>query len=155
MPLIEVTAGAPVIPAGTYVADVIGIAPKSMVTRYSKNGDEQDFLEWTWLVHGKNNTEEIRSLTTTQTGPKSRINEYLVALLGADKVSVGAGFDEDDLIGKSAMVGIVLNEDGFSKVDRVMALPQGSAGGAKAAPKAEAAPVAAAPVEAAQDDLPF
>lgn len=155
MPLIEVTAGAPTIPAGTYLAEVVGISPKSMVTRFSKNGEEQDFLEWTWLVHGKDDDAEIRSLTTTQTGPKSRIFEYLVALLGAGRVDVGAGFEETDLIGKTAMVAIVINEEGFSKVDRVVAAPVAAAPrGAKAEP-VKAPEVPGEATQAAQDDLPF
>jgi len=99
VPLITVKSGSSV-PAGTWLAELVGIAPKRMVTQYSKNGEEQDFLEWTWLVHGKDGDGEINSLTTTATGPKSRIFEYLVALLGAAKVQVDAGFEESDLVGK-------------------------------------------------------
>jgi hypothetical protein len=153
VPLITVKAGTPIVPPGTYRADLVGIAPKRMVTAFSKNGEEQDFLEWTWLVHGENKQAEITSLTSVATGPKSRIFEYLVALLGADKVKIDAGFDEADLVGKTVMVQIVATEDGFSKVDKIMGAPKGQT---KAAPAAAAAEAPAAPTqEALPDDLPF
>lgn len=153
MPLITVKSGSSV-PAGTWLADLLSIAPKRMVTQYSKNGEEQDFLEWTWLVHGPEDGE-INSLTTTATGPKSRIFEYLTALLGADKVKVDAAFEESDLVGKQVMVQIVITDDGFSKIDKIMGAPKG--GKAPAAAPAAAQP-AAAEVDAGpskDDDLPF
>lgn len=154
MPLIEVSSGAPTVPQGTYPASVVGITPKSLATRYSKPGTEDDFLEWTWLVHlPGGGTAEIRSLTTTATGPKSRVFEYLVALMGAGKVDIGDGFDEADLVGKQAMLSIVINEDGFSKVDRVVALPA-QAAPAKG-PKTPAPVAAADEAEESGDDLPF
>lgn len=159
MPLITVKDAAPVIPAGTYVATLIGIAPKSLVTKYTKDPNKpDDFLEWTWDIQGT----EIRSLTTVASGPKSRINEYLVALLGTAKVQVGAGFDEGDLVGKSILAQIVVDEDGWSKIDRVMAAPAAApAPAAAAAPTPTPVPVpvpvaAEAPTGAeALDDLPF
>jgi hypothetical protein len=151
MPLIVVKDAVPTVAPGTYLATVIAVTEKSLVTKFSKDGKPDDFLEWTWDING----EEVRSLTSVASGPKSRTNEYLVALFGANKVNVGAGFDEKDLVGKSAMVQIVLNEEGFSKVDRVMAAP---AGGAKAK-ATEAQPIteaeAAAEAATVPDELPF
>lgn len=152
MPLIEVSSGAPTIPQGTYPASVVGITEKSLATKYSKPGQEDDFLEWTWLVHlPGGHTEEIRSLTTTATGPKSRVFEYLMALLG--KVDIGDGFEESDLVGKQAMLSIIINDDGFSKVDRVVAMPA-QAAPAKG-PKTPAPVAAADEAEESGDDLPF
>jgi hypothetical protein len=152
VPLIEVSAGTPTIKPGTYLADVIGIAPKALTTRFSKPGQEDDFLEWTWNVHTPQGDEELRSLTSVATGPKSRIFEYLVALLGADKVSIGMGFEEDDLIGKSAQVTVITNDDGFSKLERVTPMLTGSA---PAAPKAAPTAAPAAAAQTGDDDLPF
>ena len=158
MPLIEVSAGTPAIPAGTYLASVVGIAPKTMTTKFSKPGQEDDFLEWEWLVDYDGGTE-LRSLTTTATGPKSRIFEYLTALLGGG-VEIGMGFEETDLIGKQAQLSIIVDENGFSKVDRIVAPLRASSSPAKSAPKAAEAPKAApapeeAPEAASEDDLPF
>jgi hypothetical protein len=158
MPLITVKDAVPTIPAGTYKATLIGITPKSLVTRYTKDPNKPDeFLEWSWDIQGT----ELRSLTTVASGPKSRINEYLVALLGASAVQVGAGFDEGDLVGKSIYVQVVIDEDGWSKIDRVMALPaEAPARVADPSPPVPvpvpvAAAAEAAPVAEAPDDLPF
>lgn len=149
MPLITVSAGTPAIPAGSYPATLVGIAPKRLVTKFSVNGEEQDFLEWAWLVEGPETDVEIRSLTSLATGPKSRIFEYLLALVGPQKAAVGAGFDENDLVGKKVMVSTIVDDGGFSKIDKIVA-----------APRARTAPAASAPVQAptpqpTDDDLPF
>ena len=128
-----------------------------MVTQYSKNGEEQDFLEWTWLVHANDKDVEVNSLTTLATGPKSRIFEYLVAMLGADKVQIDAGFEESDLVGKTVMVQIITTDEGFAKIDKIMGAPK-QPKAAQAPVAATAAPVPAAPAAAPADDtddLPF
>jgi hypothetical protein len=148
MPLITVSAGAPAIPAGTYPATLVGITPKRMVTAFS-NGEEQDFLEWTWLIEAPDKDIEITSLTSTATTPKSRIFEYLLALVGPDGAAVGAGFDEKDLVGKKAMVATVVTENGFAKIDKVVAAPRTRERSAAPAPRV------AQSTSAAEDDLPF
>ncbi len=158
MPLITVTAGTPVLKAGTYPATLIGIKPKRMATKFSKPGEEDDFLEWPWLVEGADKDVEVTSLTSVATGPKSRIFEYLTALLGAGNVNINDGFDENDLVGKKAQLSIVVTDDGFSKVDQIVAPVVTRASRAAAAPAAApAAPVVApsAPVDTELDDLPF
>jgi hypothetical protein len=155
VPLITVTAGTPVLPAATYPATLIGIAPKRMATKFSNPpGSEDDFLEWTWLVEGPERDVEITSLTSVATGPKSRIVEYLVALLGADKVDVGLGLEENDLVGKKVQVQTIVTEDGFTKIDKIIGVAvsrRASATAAAAAPVKAPAP----PVANDLDDLPF
>jgi len=150
MPLITVSAGTPAIPAGTYPATLIGIAPKRMATSFT-NGEEQDFLEWTWLVEAPEKDVEITSLTSTATGPKSRIFEYLLALVGPEKAAVGAGFEENDLVGVKVLVSTVVTDQGFAKIDKIVAAPRGRQAAAAAAP----APRVQAPAAAPDDDLPF
>lgn len=166
MPLITVSEGTPLLPPDSYPATLVGIAPKRLVTQYSKNGEEQDFLEWTWLVEGPEKDVEITSLTTLATGPKSKIMGYLVALVGAEKAQVGAGFDENDLVGKKVTVQTIVDDKGFSKIDNVVGAPKQRArpaqttpsgnGAAPEAPVAEAPAAEAPQVEAVpEDDLPF
>jgi hypothetical protein len=166
MPLIVVSEGTPLMKPGTYPATLISISPKRLVTQYSKNGEEQDFLEWTWLVEGPDPDVEINSLTTPATGPKSRIAEYLAALLGGEP-AVGDGFDEKDLVGKRVLVSTIVDGKGWSKIDKMVAAPTARA--ATAAPAKTAPPVKepkVAPVEdvpdpepaveeVSEDDLPF
>jgi len=149
MPLIVVGAGTPIVPPGTYPATLVAIAPKRLATKFSEPpGTEQDFLEWTWLVEGPDKDAEITSLTSLATGPKSTMFAILTALLGPDAVQVGAGFEESDLVGKPVMIQIV-EDQGFSKVDKVIAAPaKGRRGAAAAAPAQD--------VKATDDDdLPF
>jgi hypothetical protein len=152
VPLITVTAGTPILPASTYNATLIGIAPKKLITKFSKPGVEDDFLEWTWLVEGPDTDVEITSLTSVATGPKSRIVEYLVALLGADKVDVGLGLEENDLVGKKVQVQTIVTEDGFTKIDKIVGLVS-----PRRATAAQTTTVKApeAPVDKDLDDLPF
>jgi hypothetical protein len=150
MPLITVTAGAPAIPAGTYPATLISITPKRMVTAFSNN-EEQDFLEWTWLVEATEKDIEITSLTSLSTSPKSRIFEYLLALVGPEKAAIGAGFDEKDLVGRKVLVGTVVTDTGFAKIDKVVAAPRSRAASAEAPAPRVSQPAAAS----AEDDLPF
>lgn len=148
MPLIVVGAGTPIVPPGTYPATLVAIAPKRLATKFSEPpGTEQDFLEWTWLVEGPDKDAEITSLTSLATGPKSTMFAILTALLGPDAVQVGAGFEESDLVGKPVMIQIV-EDQGFSKVDKVIAAPAKGRRGAAAAPAQD--------VKAQDDDdLPF
>jgi hypothetical protein len=146
VPLITVSAGTPAIPAGTYPATLISIVPKRMATAFTNN-EEQDFLEWTWQVEAPDKDVEVTSLTSTATGPKSRIFEYLLALVGPEKAAVGAGFDEGDLVGRKVLVGTVVTDQGFAKIDKIVAAPRARA----AAPTARVAQSTAAP----EDDLPF
>lgn len=152
MPLITVSAGTPVLKPGTYPATLVGISEKRMATKFSKPGTEDDFLEWTWLAEGPDQDVEITSLTSIATGPKSRIFEYLTALLGAGNFDIGSGFDEKDLVGKKANLSVVVTDDGFSKIDQIVApVVQ------RTAPVAASAKVVApkAETKADDDDLPF
>jgi len=155
VPLIEVKPGTPLIPQGTYLAVLTGIKPKKLHTQYSKPGVEDDFLEWTWEIDTDEKTVEITSLTSLATGPKSRIYEYLLALVGPEKAQIGAGFEETDLVGKTVMASVVVTEDGFSKIETIVPAPKTRAAAPAAAPKAEAKPVEVAPSPAPEDDLPF
>lgn len=161
MPIIEIGRGTPAIPPGTYPAELIAVTPKRMVTQFSKNGEEQDFLEWLWLVHADDREIEINSLTSTSTAPLSRIFEYATALMGPDKVKPGFKFDTDALIGQKVLVQTVTNDNGFAKIDKVVAAPRARAPRAAAGPITEPAPgqvrgqVAMDEIVQIEDDLPF
>jgi hypothetical protein len=149
MPLITVSAGTPAIPAGTYPATLISITPKRMITQFS-NGVEQDFLDWTFVVEGPERDAEVSLLSTTATGPKSKINMILTALIGPEKASeVGLGLEESDLVGKRVVVSII-EKDGFARIDSLMAPPRVRT----AAPVAPPVVAPSAPVEGT-DEFPF
>jgi hypothetical protein len=159
VPVITVSQGTPVLPPGSYQATLIDVVPKSFPTKYSKNGEDQNFFEWTWDVDGI----EITSLTTQATGAKSRINEYLTAMLGKDGFKIGDNIDTDDLIGKQVTLAII-EDNGFSKVDRVVGPMKAPAPKAqpvgKVSPKRQEEPDEAPAIDESmdpgdQDDLPF
>lgn len=157
MPLIVVKPGTPIVNAGTYPATLISIKPKRMVTKFSVNGEEKDFLEWTWLLETSERDVELTSLTSTETGPKSSIFAYLLALTGS-RPDTGAGFEESDLVGKTVLISTIETEDGFAKIDKIVAAPKVSA---RVKPDAKPVEVVKAPsadiaiVGESGDDLPF
>jgi hypothetical protein len=154
VPLITVTAGTPAVKPGTYPATLVGVTTKPVVSQYTTPpGQTVDMLEWTWLVEGPEKDVEITTLSSFATTPKSNLMMYLVALMGADKVEVDAGFEEGDLVGKRVMVTVVTKDDGFAKIDKVVAAPAAR----RTAPTATTKPArAVAPVRAdtALDALP-
>lgn len=158
MPILTVTAGTPSVQPGTYLADLIAVKPKRMATQYSNPpGQEQDFLEWTWLLHTDEDDVEVSSLTTNAMTPRSRlVTEYLPALVGSDKVQIGAAFDTDKFIGRRVMVQTVVSDTGFAKIDKIVAAPRSKPATAPA-PVPSPAQVTLAEVmdDGPEDDLPF
>lgn len=152
MPRITLTSGSPVIEPGVYLADLIDVREKRLVTAFSKNGEEQDFFEWFWMVHGPDGDLQITSLTSLSPHPMSNITKYMTALVGADKAKPGLDMDTDELIGKTALVQIGLNDAGFARIEQIMAAPKTQKGQKAASPAP--APVATE-VLTEEDDLPF
>jgi hypothetical protein len=149
MPVITVGSGASTnIEPGPYEATLIAVNIKHLVpSQNNPNNEEKMFYEWMFAL---DNGEQVAGLTSAFTGPKSNAFKYLVALAGADKVVPGTGFDTDDFIGKRALIHIVLNDNGWPRIESIMP------------PLKPAAPVAARPtapvaVETAveADELPF
>jgi hypothetical protein len=154
MPQIRITAGGPMIAPGTYNATLVGCEDKHLVTKFTGE-DGDDFLEWTWAIEGPQGDVEITSLTSLSTAPKSTMFSYLVAMLGASKAQVGADFDTDrDLVGKRVMVGIITTDEGFSKINGVMAAPVGRQPSNLPTPDAARAQFAAV-ISPDDDALPF
>ena len=154
MPLITVGSGAASVPAGTYIATLVGIRPKRIFSTF--HNEERDMFEWRWHVNGPEGPVEVTSLTSLASGPKSRMFEVLTALLGG--VKPGMNFEESDLVGKQAMLALSVNDSGFNQVDRIVGVPAGVP--APAAPPVPAPNAPAAPVTSDQNadgdaDLPF
>lgn len=125
MSLIEISTPASALEAGTYEME-LGNVERKTFDQFVGDGlygpDNGQRFVWLW-VDPEDDSTYVEQLTTTATGPKSRTNEVLVALLGAENVGPGKKYDEADLIGKHALVSIGLNEKGYAKVEKVTALP--------------------------------
>lgn len=146
----KVSAGTPVVPAGSYPATLIDIREKQVPSQFTNPpGQLVDSLEWVWLVEGPEQDVEITSLTSLAVTPKSNILKYLRAMLGAENVQLDMEINGDDLIGKKVMVGVIVADNGFSRIESVLAAPRARQASAASAPRA------AAPQAPVEDDLPF
>jgi hypothetical protein len=146
------------IDAGTYPGTLIAINEKRIASKFSTSPDGMDDA-WEWVFSLEDGTE-VNGLTSTFLTPKSRAFGYLVALVGKEKVTSGAGFELSDLIGKTALVSVEINDAGWPRIVSVMPPIGGRKAAAapaatQAAFDAVIAPAAAAPVAQVEDDLPF
>ncbi len=138
MPLITVGAGVQELEPGTYPVTVTNVVQKTIsgvISEYNPTGADQQVFEWSFNVDTDDDEEiEVQGLTSTMTGPKSKLARFLAALLGPDALQPGAEFDLPDLVGKSALAKVGLNKNGYPRVEDLMAKP-------KAIKKAKPAPV--------------
>lgn len=117
MPFITVGSGSSDVSAGTHEGTLIAINEKMVPSKFTPDGSDAPAYEWVFaLADGS----EVNGLTSTYVTPKSKAFSYLVALLGKEKVTNGAGFELDDLIGKTALLSIEINENGWPRITGVM-----------------------------------
>jgi hypothetical protein len=155
MGLIKTSSGMPAIDIepGTYPATLVGVKQITIQV----DGDDKTMFEWTFdLGEGL----ELSGLTSLFTGPKSKTWKFLVALLGAENVKVDQDFDPADLIGKSALVTVEPNRNGYPRVTEVVAPPRTRRAPVAAGVQAAAAGPDRQTVRAAagveeEGDLPF
>jgi hypothetical protein len=82
-------------------------------------------MEWTFAVEGAPDEAcLVWASTSTATGPRSRAYGYLTGLLGGKAPAVGQAFEAQDLVGRMAMITIRRDEEGWTKVENVGALPR-------------------------------
>lgn len=150
MPLISTSTGGLDIEDGVYPVTVVAIGPDKMTPTTGPNaGIEGDIFRWKFQLEDPETGEplEIERITSQSTGPKSKVVEFLVALLGAKAGEPNQNFEERDLVGKQALAKIVRNEAGYTKIETLTAMPRAARGTVRTA--------VAAPVEEPGDDLPF
>lgn len=155
MPLIETTEGGPEL-EGTFEVIVTSVKPDKITPKQGPNaGVEGPILRWKFAGEDPETGEpfELDTISSTNTGPKSKIVQFLVALLGPKAGEPGMKFDEKDLVDKRALATVEM-VDGYAKVKGLTAMPR-TARTVRAA--VEATPTAAAEEEDAEaaDDLPF
>jgi hypothetical protein len=162
MALIEVKPGAKsgafIGEDGAYPATLVAVEGPRTIT--PKDGREPfELMEWTFAVEGApDDACLVWASTSTSSGPRSRMYGYLTALLGGKAPAIGQVFDAQDLVGRMAMITIRRDEEGWTKVDNVGALPrQPQAATPVASPSAQAvarpAPAAAADAGPAPQSL--
>jgi hypothetical protein len=114
--------------------------------------------DWKTPVLDRKTGEELyaKTLSSKASGPRSKLNGFLVALLGPSAVEPGNQIDTRDLKGLFALGSIVADDGGYPKIDSMTARPRSRRTvreEATEAPAAAATPVASS--DADEDDLPF
>jgi len=135
--------------ATEYEALEAGLYPAQLLSIEQQASDTYgDFLKWTFKLRlADGSYTELSAASSMATGPKSKAYKWAAALLG-QAPQPGAA---QDLAGKVCSLNIIVNEDGFNRVDAVLPMNQpGLAPGT--AP--DAPPVRIEPT-AAPDALPF
>lgn len=130
---ITITAGAPAldIEPGAYEATLTAISePRTILPMTGANaGQEVEILDWTFVLDGG---EEIRGTTSLSSGPKSKLFNWMTALLGGKAPAIGASLDWTDdhvtlggeqLDGRIVNATIAISENGWPKITALSAIP--------------------------------
>lgn len=164
--IITVTAGAQQadIEPGVYQVMLNDISePRTIFPQTGVNaGKEVTLRDWTFILEDGN---QIRGSASTASGPKSKTFAWLTALLGGTPPPVGSSYPKDQLIGRTALATVTIDDGGWAKIQNLSALPKSPSAKAQpvtavAAPVADPRTVAGSPhmqVPSAPlpDDLPF
>lgn len=158
--IITVSAGAPEtnLENGVYEVTLVDISePRTILPQTGKNaGKEVQLRDWTFAL---DNDTQITGSASIASGPKSKTFSWLTALLGGAPPAVGQAFSKPDLIGRTALATINIDENGWPRIMSLSAMPRQRT--QTPAPAPAAAPVAPAPVRRAPtpvapaSDLPF
>lgn len=143
---------------GTYPAKLVGIEP---FTVFEGTPDAKPLIRWQFSLDGTEDPEMpgfeiiLEGVSSTATGKRSKMRGWVTAIYGQEiESAVNLTTLRQWLIGKPCMVAVTINDDGYSKVDGILAAPR-----RPAAPQ----PVTAASAEAqhaaqegdAHEGLPF
>jgi hypothetical protein len=110
-------------PDGAYAATLVAIEGPRPATN-SRTGEEFELMDWVFAIDGApDDACLVWASTSVASGPKSKMYGYLTALLGGRAPAVGQAFEASDLVGRMALVTIRRDEDGWTKVENVSALP--------------------------------
>lgn len=142
MPLITVTQGAREGAFkgedGVHAATLVAIeGPRSGVNK--QTGEAYEAMDWVFAVDdAPDDASLVWASTSVASGPRSKMFGFLTALLGGKAPAVGQGFEAADLVGRQALLTIRRDEEGWTRVENVGALPR----------QMQAAPTAPAPAPA-------
>lgn len=111
-------------------------------------GQYGDYFDWTFAVTGPAGTVDVSRRTSAKFGPQTIARSYVEALLSR-KVERGESIDLDSLIGRTAVVKVETNENGYSTIADIR-----SSGGRQVTMDNAPAP-AAAPAQPAGPNFGF
>ena len=126
-------------PDGTYPVTLVAVSDE--ITEPSTLADAKGdgtwtYRVWTFAIDGGEYDGQVIDMRANarSTGPKSKQFGLVSAFVGRTP-PVGASIDiQRHLVGRQALASIVTNDNGYPKVDKVMALPASSRPGNGSAP---------------------
>lgn len=153
---------------GVYPVILSEISDPKTVTaqRGPKAGQDIDLIDWTFVIEaGPFEDTAVEASSSTASGPKSKMYQFLTALFGGVAPPIGTSLEKGDIVGRSALATVQL-DDGWLRITNLSALPanyQAAAQPAAAPAAVQAAPEAPAAVsplkeqvaEQANRSLPF
>lgn len=128
MPFITVNQSGPDIADGVYPVILVDIrGPKTVtVQRGPKAGQEIELYDWVFAIDaGPGEGTEIEASTSTASGPRSKMYNYLTALFSGVAPAVGSSFEKTDLLGRRALATIRRDEAGWPRIENLGAMPAG------------------------------
>jgi hypothetical protein len=177
MSFIEVKSGGtnPDLADGVYPVILTEISdPRTVTAQRGPNaGEDFTLIDWKFAVlEGPGEGAVVEASTSTASGPKSKLYGYLTALFGGVKPPVGTKLEKTDLVGRMALATIARDEEGWTRITNLGAMPANyPVPGQQAAPAAAVTaqqppaapalpglaplPIPAAPGQRVGDDLPF
>lgn len=141
---ITISAGAPQVDPGVYLATLTSISePREVTAQRGPNaGQTVNLRDWEFALE---DGTPVRGSTSTASGPKSKMYSWITALMGGVPPTVNSVISFSQLIGREVHITVEQDVEGWARIANVSAKPKSLA-------KPIAQPVAAA---AATDDLPF
>jgi hypothetical protein len=106
---------------GTYPCILTGLERIEIVSdgTYQPEGEIVPLLRWTWTT---DDNLVIEGTTSFATGPRSKMRAWMsgigVDIAKPQKLKLG------DLVGRDALVSVILNESGFATIQSVVAAPK-------------------------------
>ena len=127
-PFITINKGGPTedIEDGVYAVTLVDIKGPKIVTanRGPNAGKEIALLDWELAVdEGDAEGYEITAVTSTASGPKSKMFTYLTALFGGKAPPVGTQLAKEQILGRRALATIAHNDGGWPIVANLGAIP--------------------------------
>ena len=105
--------------AGSYTATLIGWQPFTA----EFDGEERNLLRWTFST---DDGATIEGVSSQNTGPRSKLRAWCLGL-GLDLRTGVKALNADTLIGREGLITVILNDDGYAKVDSIVPLPKAKA----------------------------
>lgn len=139
------------IPDGVYLLQLVKIGdPRTVTAKKGPNaGKDFNLIDWGFAIEAPGTPYHDRLMddsTSTASGPRSKMYEWLTALLGGVPPQAGRQMKRSELIGRLVLGTVNHDDGGWPRIASLSAVPASMLGQQIA--QATGAPVAGAPVAA-------